>query len=196
MKHERRQDNVKGLACQKLTQIADVAVDHARSFSQAFACQGDHFPAAVHGNNARPLASQPIGVPAMATTGVENILAVHIGEKSERRRALVERVPRSVVDLCCVMSRDAVVISWANHRRLFALGCPYSACAAGRECLRTCQTGAEPHVGAALAAGPADKSIFQYRTAWHHPTSHRRSSRLNGCEKGQPCWLVTSRRHC
>jgi hypothetical protein len=40
----------------------------------------------------------------MATTGVENVLAVYIRQKSERRGALVERVPWALVDLCCVTS--------------------------------------------------------------------------------------------
>ena len=74
-------------------------------------------------DNARTVTCQPIRIPAMATAGVENVLAVYIGQKSERRGALVERVPRSLVDLCRVASGDAVVIGRTNHRQLFELRC-------------------------------------------------------------------------
>src|SRR6476660_10316618 len=99
MEYKRRQNDVKGVACQRTTQIADIAVDHTRASSQAFSGQRDHVPAAVHSNNARTSAGQPIRVPAMAAAGVENVLAGNSGQKSEHRGALVERVPRSLVGL-------------------------------------------------------------------------------------------------
>src|SRR5690348_7471303 len=131
MKHERGQNDIEGPAAELVSQIADIALHHARPPAQSFVREPDHAGAAINGDHARSVPCQPIRVPARPTASVEDVLAAHVGQKGQRCGALVERVPRPFINLGRVTRGDRIVIRWTNHRRSLASGCAYTGSALG-----------------------------------------------------------------
>jgi hypothetical protein len=99
VKYERRKDKIERLVAEQRAQIAYIAENHTGPPGKTVARQSYHSRAAVNGDHTRSIGQKPIGIPAVAASGIKNILPTNIGQEGQRRRSLVESIPRPLINL-------------------------------------------------------------------------------------------------